>query len=60
MKYLWAYSIPVIGILGIYFGGIYSFGALIFAFVFIPAMELILPTNVENYDAEETNERLKK
>ena len=59
MKYLWAYSIPVIGILGIYFGGIYSFGALAFAFVIIPIMELMLPTNVENYDADETDERLK-
>ena len=59
MKYLWAYSIPVIGILGIYFGGIYSFGAFVFAFVFIPVMELMLPTNEENYSDEDTDDRLK-
>lgn len=59
MKHLWAYSIPVIGILGIYFSGIYSFAALIFAFVIIPVMELMLPTNEENYDEAKTDERLK-
>lgn len=57
MKYLGAYSIPIVGILGIYFGGIWSYGALLFAFVAIPIMELLLPINKDNYDEETIIER---
>ena len=57
MKYLGAYSIPSVGILGIYFGGIWSYGALLFAFVAIPIMELLLPINKDNYDEETILER---
>ena len=57
MKYLGAYSIPIVGILGIYFGGIWSYGALLFAFVAIPIMELLLPINKDNYDEETILER---
>ncbi len=57
MKYLGAYSIPIVGILGIYFGGIWSYAALLFAFVAIPIMELLLPINKDNYDEETIVER---
>ena len=50
MKYLWAYSIPVVGVLGIYFGGYWSFSALLFAFVVIPFLELLLPIDEKNYE----------
>ncbi len=60
MKYIWAYSIPVIGILGIYIGGTFSFAAVIFAFVVIPVLELLLPTNTNNYEEEEIQSRLSK
>lgn len=59
MKYLWAYSIPIVGFLGIYFQGIWSYSVVIFAFGIIPLLELILPTNEENYSNEEIDSRLK-
>ena len=59
MKYLLAYIVPIIGILGIYYGGIWSFNAVIFAFVFIPLMEIILPIDQKNYDNESVLERNK-
>lgn len=59
MKYLWAYSIPVIGILGIYLGGFWSFSAIVFAFVVIPFLELLLPIDEKNYDPEAVSQRLK-
>ncbi len=57
MKYLWAYSIPLIGVLGIYFGGVWMYAALVFAFVFIPIFELLLPIDTRNYEKSEVEER---
>ncbi|MBC7605691.1 MAG: alkane 1-monooxygenase [Burkholderiales bacterium] len=59
MKYLYAYSVPVIGIAGIYYGGIWSFSGLWFAFVLIPILELILPIDKSNYDDKAASKRLK-
>ena len=59
MKYLLAYSIPFVGVLGIYFGGIWSYTALLFAFVVLPILELLLPINEKNYNEIEVTERLK-
>jgi len=59
MKYLWAYSIPLVGLLGIYYGGVWMYSALVFAFVFIPILELLLPIDVRNYDESTKVERLK-
>ncbi len=59
MKYLWAYSIPLVGLLGIYFGGVWMYAALVFAFVLIPILELLLPIDVRNYDESTKEERLK-
>ncbi|SHM05619.1 alkane 1-monooxygenase [Flavobacterium xanthum] len=58
MKYLFAYSIPVIGMIGIYFGGFWTYAALLFAFVMIPLLELILPIDEKNYDTETISKRL--
>ena len=57
MKYLWAYSIPLTGVLGIYFGGVWMYTALVFAFVFIPLFELLLPIDTRNYEKSEVEER---
>jgi alkane 1-monooxygenase len=57
MKYILAFSVPIIGILGIYFGGIWTYSALFFAFVLIPSLELILPINKDNYSETEVEER---
>jgi alkane 1-monooxygenase len=59
MKYLWAYSIPLVGLFGIYFGGVWMYAALVFAFVLIPILELLLPIDVRNYDESTKEERLK-
>jgi alkane 1-monooxygenase len=58
MKYLWAYSIPIVGLLGIQYQGFWSYSALIFAFVLIPILELVLPTNTANYSEEDVKSRL--
>ncbi|MBC7749321.1 MAG: alkane 1-monooxygenase [Methylotenera sp.] len=58
MKYLFAYSIPVIGMIGIYFGGCWTYAALLFAFVMIPLLELVLPIDERNYDTETISKRL--
>jgi len=47
-KYLSAYLLPVIALMSIYFGGYYSFSALIFIFIVIPAVELFTNGNTSN------------
>jgi alkane 1-monooxygenase len=59
MKYLLAYSIPVFGILGIFFQGIWSYTAFYYAFVLIPVLEYFLPINRSNYSDKEKENRLK-
>jgi alkane 1-monooxygenase len=58
MKYLWAYSVPIIGMLGIHYQGVWCWSALIYAFVMIPIAEIILPVNTDNYSEEEIENRL--
>ena len=48
MKYLWAYSIPIVAILGFHLGGFWNYSALVFTFVFIPILEIVLPVDVTN------------
>ncbi len=57
MKYLLAFSIPLIGVIGFYFQGIYSYAALIYAFGFIPLAEIFLPTDKQNYTTEHIKNR---
>ncbi len=59
MKYLWAYSIPSVGLLGIYCSGVWMYAALVFSFVIIPILELLLPINADNYSESVVEERLK-
>jgi len=59
MKYFWAYSIPVIGLTGIYLQGIWSYLLVVFIFVFIPLLEYVLPLDLSNYSEEEKEKRLK-
>jgi alkane 1-monooxygenase len=58
MKYLWAYSVPIIGMLGIHFQGVWAWSALVYAFVMIPIAETILPVDINNYSEEEIENRL--
>ena len=59
MKYLLAFSIPIVAVLGIYFGGIWSYCGVAFVFILIPVLELILPKNEKNYSDSEITSRLK-
>lgn len=59
MKYLWAYSIPLVGLFGIYRGGFWMYAALVFAFVLLPIFELLLPIDIRNYDEATKEVRLK-
>ena len=59
MKYLWAYSIPFVGLIGVYCGGVWMYAALVFAFVIIPILELLLPIEADNYSESVVEERLK-
>lgn len=58
-KYLIAYLLPLSGFLGLYFGGIWSWGSIYVAFVIIPVLELILPKDLTNPPAEAEAERSK-
>lgn len=43
LKYLLAYAGPLLVFNGLYQGGLWSFGAFLFAFLFVPLIELLLP-----------------
>lgn len=58
MKYLLAYSIPLVAFFGIYQQGIYSYSGVIFAFGIIPILELILPIDTHNDDDEKIKNKL--
>ncbi len=48
LKYLLAYIAPAAGYLGIYLGGIWSFGSIYIGFVLIPILEQFLPKSDQN------------
>lgn len=48
LKYLLAYTIPLVTWLAVEWQGLWSFGTLWYAFVFIPLLELVLPNKSEN------------
>lgn len=58
MKYLLAFSVPLVASLGIYYQGIWSYSALVYAFVLLPVLELIMPLDTKNYSDEERTNRL--
>ena len=57
IKYLLAYIVPLAAFLGIYYGGIWSLGAVYIAFGVIPLLELILPYSKENLTAVEEEKK---
>ncbi len=58
LKYLAAYSIPLTAFIGLYYKGAYLFLTPFFAFVIIPLLELILPVNTYNLNADEVENNL--
>jgi alkane 1-monooxygenase len=59
MKYLFAYCIPLISFLGIYFWGIWTYAGVLFTFGVLPVLELILPADERNYSKIEIENKLK-
>lgn len=56
MRYLWAYSIPLITFLAISLQGVFSFATVVFSFVLIPIVETLLPLDKTNLKDEEYNQ----
>ncbi len=57
LKYALPFILPILFIAGISFGAWLNFGVVIFAFGFIPLMELLIKPNAENLDAVELEMR---
>ena len=58
LKYLLAYIAPLAAYLGIYYGGIWSLGAIYIGYVMIPLLESFLPKTTFNHPTEEEPKRL--
>ncbi len=59
LKYLAAFTIPVIAFLGIKSGGVWSFAVPFYAFVLIPGLELIFPVDNQNLEKSEADSKSK-
>ncbi len=59
LKYLTAFSIPLMAFIGLNFQGVYVFLTPVYAFVFIPILELIFPIDSKNVSEEDAQNRLK-
>ena len=59
LKYLAAFSIPIVAFLSLYFKGSVVFLTTFYAFVIIPVMELIFTVDTKNISAESSSARLK-
>lgn len=58
MKYLLAYSIPLVSFIGIYEQGLASYSGVFFAFGLIPLLELVLPVVTKNDSEVEKQSKL--
>lgn len=59
LKYLTAYSIPIMAFIGLYYQGMFTFLTPFYGFVLIPILELIFPIDSYNVSEEESKSRLK-
>lgn len=57
--YLLAYTIPLFTLLSLVSKGVLTFAAPIFAFVFLPVLEFLLPLAKENFSKEQEEQALK-
>ena len=60
LKYLAAFSIPLVCFLGITFQGAWSFATPFYAFVLIPLLELLLPLDEKNLSRESAESKSKE
>ena len=59
LKYLAAFSIPIIAFIGLFFKGRLVFLTPIYAFIIIPFLELIFPIDNDNLSSNDTENKLK-
>ena len=59
LKYLAALSIPIMAFVGLYFKGYYVFLTPVYAFVFLPILDLLFPMDQTNLSPEEVTNNLK-
>jgi alkane 1-monooxygenase len=59
-KYLAAFSIPIMGFLGLILKGYWVWATPIFSFVCIPILELIFPVDTDNLQPSEAESKLKR
>lgn len=59
LKYLAAYSFPLVAVSGFYAGGIYYWATPFFAFILVPLLEISFPVHRENLKEDERNRRKK-
>jgi alkane 1-monooxygenase len=60
LKYLAAFSIPLVCFFGITFQGVWSFATPLYAFVLIPLLELLLPLDQDNLTREAAESKSKQ
>ncbi|WP_424000861.1 alkane 1-monooxygenase [Maribacter sp. IgM3_T14_3] len=60
LKYLAAFSLPLVAFMGLYFKGIFTFLTPFYAFVIIPILEILLPVETSNLDENEVEDKLKR
>jgi len=60
LKYLAAFSIPLVAVIGIYFKGPLAYLTPFYAFVMIPVMELIFPMDTTNLTSEDVQSKLEQ
>ena len=57
IKYLLSYLAPFFAVLGLIYGGYWSFGVIYIAFIMIPLLELVLPKSTANHAASAEESR---
>ncbi|WP_296382698.1 alkane 1-monooxygenase [Winogradskyella sp.] len=60
LKYLAAFSIPIVCFLGLFLKNYWVWATPIFAFICIPVLELIFPVDADNLKPEEANSKLSR
>ena len=58
LKYLFAYSIPLMTLVSISYNGILTFATPLYAFIFIPLLEIILKDYDREYSESQKEKRL--
>ena len=59
LKYIAAFTMPLMGFISVYFTGVFCFLTPVYAFVFLPILELIVSTDNSNIGKDQTDSKLK-